>query len=248
MAVAERRSLSIVLPCFNESATVEAVVRRAVDVGRSATDRLDVVVVDDGSTDDTASKLARLASDLPEVELVTLGVNAGYGAALRAGLGAARGELLFYTDADGQFDLAELPRLLSLLDRFDVVTGYRLVRRDGPLRRAYGAAWTALTDLLLDTGVRDVNCAFKVFPRSLVEVGDLKSTGALFGAELLSEARRRGLRIGEIGVNHFPRRVGRPTGAYPSVIGRAFRELFALVQDRSLTAPRESTVSAPAAR
>ncbi len=244
MAVAERRSLSIVLPCFNEAASIEEVVRRAAEVGRTVTAQLDVVVVDDGSTDDTKALLARLGGEIDDLEVVRHEANLGYGAALRAGFARARGELVFYTDADGQFDLGELPRLVAQLDRFDVVCGYRLSRRDGPLRYLYGVAWTALTDALLETGVRDVNCAFKIFPRELVAPGSLRSTGALFGAELISEARRRGLRVGEIGVRHYPRRAGRPTGAYPAVIRRAFRELFALVQERAATSGRAESVAA----
>ncbi len=241
MAPAGYRSLSIVLPCLNEARAIEPVVRSAVEVGRAIAMPFEVLVVDDGSTDDTARVVETVAAELPELRCLRHGTNLGYGAALRTGFENARGELLFYTDGDGQFDLRELPALLALLGPYDVVTGYRRARRDGPLRLLYGAAWTALTDVLLGTGVRDVNCAFKVFPRSLLERADLRSTGALLGAELLSEARRMGLRVGEIGVTHFPRRSGRPTGAYPAVIGRAFRELIALVQDR-MSAPSRVTV------
>ncbi len=258
MAEPERRSLSIVLPCFDEAASIEAVVRRAVELGRRACDpgpeegreRLawaGVVVVNDGSTDDTSAILARLGAEIEDLVVVEHATNRGYGAALRSGFARARGDLVFYTDADGQFDLAELPRLLALLDRFDVVTGYRVARRDGPLRALYGAAWTALTDLLLGTGVRDVNCAFKVFPRSLVQPDGLRSTGGLLGAELMSEARRRGLRIGEIGVRHLPRRAGRPTGAYPSVVRRAFRELVELVEERAAAARAARPATPPGA-
>jgi glycosyltransferase involved in cell wall biosynthesis len=242
MAPAGYRSLSIVLPCLNEAQAIDRVVRSAVEVGRAIAMPFEVLVVDDGSTDDTARVVEAAAAELPEVRCLRHGTNLGYGAALRTGFEHARGELVFYTDGDGQFDLRELPALLALVGPYDVVTGYRRMRRDGPLRLLYGAAWTALTDVLLGTGVRDVNCAFKVFPRSLVERADLRSTGALIGAELLSEARRLGLRVGEIGVTHFPRRSGRPTGAYPAVIGRAFRELIALVQER-MSAP--SRVTAP---
>ncbi|MBC7171873.1 MAG: glycosyltransferase family 2 protein [Polyangiaceae bacterium] len=245
MAVAERCSLSIVLPCFNEAATIEAVARRAASVARGLTQRLEIIVVDDGSTDDTSAVVSVLECELPELRHVRHAENLGYGAALRAGFERSTGDLIFYTDADGQFDLDELPRLLAMLDDYDVVSGYRLSRRDGPLRYLFGVAWTALTDALLATGVRDVNCAFKVFPRSLLEPSALRSTGALLGAELLSEARRNGLRIGELGVSHHPRRAGRPTGAYPAVVGRAFRELFMLVQERAASGARSSAISTP---
>ena len=225
-------SLTIVLPCWNEAAAIEGVVRAAAEVGARLCAGLELLVVDDGSTDDTLPRLRALEAQLPALRVLHHPRNLGYGAALRAGFRAARGEYIFYTDSDGQFDLRELPRFVEGLAEHELVVGYRLDRQDGPLRALFGRLWTASTDALLGTGVRDVNCAFKLFPRALVADEALGSEGALVGAELLSEARARGLRVGELGVRHLPRRAGQPTGARPRVIGRALLELAQLVRRR----------------
>jgi len=224
-----------VLPCHQEEANVERVVLEAVQVGREVAGELEVIVVDDGSTDRTRARALALAERLPEVRVVGHETNRGYGAALRRGFETARHAWIFYTDGDGQFDLSELPRVLTVLEGHDVVSAYRIARRDGLGRYLNGVAWTALVNSLLGLGVRDVNCAFKVFPRALLDRTPTSSDGALVCAELLHAARRAGLSIGQVGVRHLPRVGGRQTGAHPRVILKAFMELFTYL--RGLDAP-----------
>ncbi len=226
-------TLSIVLPCYQEEANIERVTRAALEVGRRAASELEVIIVDDGSTDGTRSVAIALSAEFDEVQWVCLPKNQGYGAALRRGFEAARMDWIFYTDGDGQFDIEELPRLLALLEDYDLATGYRLERSDGRLRLLYGALWTALTNAAFGLGVRDVNCAFKVFPRELLSCAPPVSEGALICAELLRGAREAGLSIGEVGVRHLPRVEGRQTGAAPRVIFKALVEFTRQLRVRS---------------
>jgi len=220
------RPLSIVLLFYDEEEVAADVVREALAVG-SSLGPFELVLVDDGSRDGTPAILDSFASGT--VRVVRHETNRGYGAALRSGLRAARMPWVFYTDGDGQFDLRELPSFLRSLDRADVVIGYRERRADPFVRRALGRAWSALTDAALGTGARDVNCAYKVFPRSLLRRMTLESDGALIDAELLASVRRAGATIAEVPVQHRPRGSGHPTGAKPAVIARALGELAALV-------------------
>jgi glycosyltransferase involved in cell wall biosynthesis len=227
-----------VLPCFDEAPNVEVTVGSALAVGRSLSPAfLEVIVVDDGSRDGTAARVERIAESACEVRLVQHGVNRGYGAALRSGLRAARADWVFYTDGDGQFDLRELPELLSRLERYDVVSGYRMGRRDGAWRNVSGVAWTRLVNWLFDLDVRDVNCAFKVYPAWLFRRIEMTSDGALVDAEVLSQARALGLRIGEMGVRHLPRRAGAQSGGDPRVVAKAFAELHGMMRRRARGIP-----------
>lgn len=223
------RGLSIVLPAHDEAETISVVVRSALAFGAICAETCEVLVVDDGSRDGTAELAAELAREDSRVRVVTHPTNLGYGAALRSGFGHAQHEWIFYTDSDGQFDLAELPALLGMLGYYDVVTGYRADRRDGRLRYAFGRAFSAAVNTLLGVHVRDVNCAFKVYPRSLFEGVTLHATGALIDAEMLSTARLAGLRVGELPVTHRPRVAGLQSGARVDVIGRAVLEFVALL-------------------
>ncbi len=217
--------LSVVVPCFNEEGNIADVVHQAAEVGRVLASKLEIIVVDDGSTDGTSRVLAGLRDVVPELKTVVHEENRGYGAAVRSGLDRSELDYVFLTDGDGQFDLTELRQAVGLLGAHDVVAGYRIHRRDGWWRRLWGTSWTALVNVAFGLEIRDANCAFKLLPQRLLRSTDLRSDGALISAELLFEARRSEMRIGQYPVSHFPRRTGRQSGASIRVIALAFAEL-----------------------
>ena len=221
-------SLSIFFPCYNEEGNVERVARAALDAAKDLTDVYEVIIVDDGSRDRTGEIADRLAAEIPQLRAVHNRPNIGYGGAVARGLREARMEWIFFTDGDGQFDIRELPKLIDLLDACDFAVGYRLHRADSWIRRLNAFCWGVLVRLLFDLRVRDLDCAFKLLPKSLIDQLELHSEGALISTELLAKARRRGLRIAEVGVSHYPRITGKQTGANIKVILKAFRELFRL--------------------
>jgi glycosyltransferase involved in cell wall biosynthesis len=220
--------LSIVLPCFNEADNLPDMVCDALAAAARVCTSFEVVIVDDGSSDGTAEVAATLAEGYRQVRLVIHLTNRGYGAAVRTGIAAARMPYVLLTDADLQFDLAELQGFVPLLEEADVVLGYRLRRNDPPARRAAAAGWNRLVRVLYGLPFRDVDCAFKLFPRDLLWQLELSSSGALFSTELLVRAAEAGAVMTEVGVHHFPRMSGRPTGGSPRVVARAFRELAQL--------------------
>jgi len=219
-------ALSVVLPALNEADSLAAMVRRIATVLDGLGITGEIIVVDDGSTDGTAA----VAAALP-VTLICHPSNRGYGAALRTGFDAAQGQRIFFTDADQQFDLAELAGLLKAAEQADIAVGYRQVRRDPLYRRLNAAAWGGLVGRLFSLPVRDINCAFKVFRREVVEQISLRSTGAFINTELLARAQAAGFTVAEIPVGHYARATGQATGARPAVILQAFRELIALREE-----------------
>jgi glycosyltransferase involved in cell wall biosynthesis len=217
--------LSIVLPAYNEQANLRQAVERASEVAGRYCDEFEIIVVDDGSTDDTAALARDLAADDPTVRLVQHDHNQGYGAALKSGFLTASLDLVFFTDADNQFELAEIEEFLELIDSVDVVAGYRIKRRDPLLRRINAKAWNYLVRALFYVPVRDIDCAFKLFRREVFDGLELESVGAMVNTELMVKLGRSGYRVVEIGVSHYPRLAGTPRGASPRVIARAFAEL-----------------------
>jgi glycosyltransferase involved in cell wall biosynthesis len=147
---------------------------------------------------------------------------------LQRGFREARKNWIFYTDGDGQFDFGELPKLLPLLETHDIVSCYRLDRRDSFMRKANALAWSTLVNIMFRIGLRDIDCAFKIYPRTFIEAITLHSKGALIDTEMLAKARNLGLSIAQLGVHHYPRTAGQQTGANLKVILRAFKELFRL--------------------
>ena len=228
---AEPLSLSAVLPAYNEEACIVAAVRELAAVLRALVDDFEIVVVDDGSRDATGRLLAALSAREPALHLrvVTHQRNQGYGAALASGFDAARKQLLFYTDADRQFDVRELADFLADLDEStDLVIGWRCPRVDPPLRTVNAWGWRLLVHALFGYTARDIDCAFKLFRRAVWERLTVRSRGAAFSAEFLIKARRAGFRVKERPVRHLPRTAGRATGARPAVIARALAELLSL--------------------
>ncbi len=221
-------SLTITFPCYNEEANVERVTRSAVEVGRRLADDLEVLIVNDGSRDRTGEIAERLAAEIPEVRVVHNSPNRGYGGALSRGFKEATKNWIFYTDGDGQFDLNELETILPLLETHDVVSCYRLDRKDSLLRKLNALAWSTLVNILFHIGLRDIDCAFKIYPKPFIDAIELHSRGALIDTEMLAKARNFGLKIAQAGVHHYPRVAGQQTGANLKVILRAFKELFKL--------------------
>ncbi len=225
MSIDARPELSLVFPVFDEERNIGRLLDEALDLApRLATD-FEIVVVDDGSRDGSARVVGERLRHEPRIRLIRHKANRGYGTALRSGLREARGELIFFSDADLQFDLDELSTLLTHACDFDIVAGYRSPRRDPWPRRLIAALWGSLVALLFDLRVRDIDCAFKVIRRRVLEAIPIASVGALINTEILVRARQAGFRIHQVPVTHRRRRFGRQTGASPRVMLRALVEL-----------------------
>jgi glycosyltransferase involved in cell wall biosynthesis len=233
---APRPQLSLVFPVFDEERNIGPLLESSRQLAPQLADSFEIVVVDDGSRDGSAGVIERQRREDPRIRVVRHASNRGYGAALRAGLREARGDLVFFSDADLQFDIAEVSKLLAHADDFDIVAGYRHPRRDPWPRRAIARLWGALVQWLFDLRVRDIDCAFKMFHRRVIEMIPMESIGAFVNTEILVRARREGFRIHQVPVTHRRRRHGSQSGARPRVILRAAIELTTL--SRELRRPR----------
>jgi glycosyltransferase involved in cell wall biosynthesis len=235
--------LSYFFPAHNEEANLRPLVEEALATLPSLADTWEIVIVDDGSRDATPTIADELAAAHPgAVRAVHHATNLGYGAALRTGLGSARHDLVAFTDGDRQFRVADLARLTGRLqadDRPDVVVGYRIRRADPLVRTVYARLYRLANRLFFGLRVTDVDCACKLFRRAALDGIRTESGGAFFSAELLIKLRASGRSVVEVGVPHYPRTAGSPTGAKPSVVFRAVRD-FWLLRLRLWAAPRRA--------
>jgi glycosyltransferase involved in cell wall biosynthesis len=228
--------LTYFFPAHNEAANLEGLVAEALQALPAIAERFEIVIVDDGSKDATPGLADRLAAAHPEDRTVHHATNLGYGAALRTGFASARYVAIAFTDGDRQFRVADLGRLTVRLaaapaegpGRLDAVVGYRIKRADPVVRTVYASLYRFANRVWFGLTVRDVDCACKLFRRSALEGVNVESDGAFFSAELLIKLRASGRRIAEVGVPHYPRTAGSPTGAKPQVVFRAIRDFWAL--------------------
>ncbi|MCS7467431.1 glycosyltransferase [Stieleria sp. ICT_E10.1] len=226
-------SLSLVLPAWNEAEVIGQAIAEAESALGDLTDRYEIIVVDDGSTDETSALVREAARLNPAIRLIRHDDNLGYGAALRNGFAAATCDLVAFTDADCQFDLAELDRLVFLSQRYDIVCGYRIDRKDSRLRCFYSRVYNGIVRCLLGTEVRDVDCALKLFHRNVVQELTISTSGFLVNSELLTEAKKRGHSVVEVGVSHRPRAAGNSTVSVahiPTVLAGLVRYWWNMVQ------------------
>jgi glycosyltransferase involved in cell wall biosynthesis len=224
----KKYSITIFFPCYNEEQNVERVTREALEVAGRLFDDFEIIIVNDGSKDRTAEIADRLSKENPFIRAIHHEHNRGYGAALRTGFENATKELVFYTDGDGQFKIEEITKLLPLIEKSDIVSGYRIRRQDSLIRKINAFLWGVLVNALFKINVSDVDSAFKLYKRKIFDEITLTSQGALIDTEILAKARAKGYTITEVGVNHYPRLAGEQTGAKLPVIFKAFKELFKL--------------------
>ena len=204
--------LSVVLPAYNEAENLEEVVTSALEAAPAVTSDFEVIIVDDGSTDDTPLVATALVEQHhPRVRLLQHAANSGYGSAIRTGLANSRHGLLFYTDADRQFDLAELAQFVPHIQEHDLVIGFRVYRYDSVLRSITSWCYNRLVAVLFRVRVRDVDCAYKLMRREVFERLTLESTDFFIDTEIVARARKWNFRIAQRGVRHYPRPAGETT-------------------------------------
>lgn len=221
-------SLTFFFPAYNEEENIEESVQQAIDVAEKVTDDYEIIVINDGSKDRTKEVIQRLDEANPRVHLVDHPENRGYGEALMSGFKAATKEWVFFTDVDLQFDLQELPKLVEQVDEYDVILGYRIKRGDPFMRLLNAKGWNLLNRLFFGLKVKDIDCAYKLIRRSVLQpiLPQMITGGAMLSAELLIRIFQAGHKHIEVGVHHYPRQAGSPTGAHPAVIIRAFKEFW----------------------
>jgi dolichol-phosphate mannosyltransferase len=198
--------LSTVIPVYNEVESIEPLYRELVAVAREHGYQLDIIFVDDGSTDGSWQAIQRIANGDRSVRGVRFRRNFGKAAALSAGFNAARGELVMTLDADLQDDPREIPNFLAAMsDRLDVVSGWKQIRHDPWHKVLPSRAFNWIVSRLTHVDLHDHNCGMKCYRREIFREVRLYGELHRFVPVL---AAARGFRVGEIAIQHRPRRFG----------------------------------------
>lgn len=228
------KELSIFFPFWNEEKNIEKVVLSAIPVAKKYADKWEILMIDDGSKDRTFEIAQKLEKEHKNLKAISHQPNLGYGAALRDGFVNAKYDVIVFTDGDEQFDFSQVDKFIEKIDDADLVIGYRRKRQDHKIiKRLLLMTLLKFWDLVLfRIWFKDIDCGFKMFKRSAVEaIGPLRSEGAMITTEILAKAKKKKLRIVQVGVEHYPRKFGVQTGAEPAVIIRAILESFILWWD-----------------
>jgi glycosyltransferase involved in cell wall biosynthesis len=221
-----RPSISAFFPCYNDEGSIGRLVRAANETLATLTDDYEIIVVNDGSKDGSATVLASLATEVPRLKVVTHEVNRGYGGALRSGFATASKELVFYTDGDGQYDVGELPILLMLMTPdTHFVNGMKMTRQDPGYRVFAGNLHKFVMRWSFWLPVADVDCDFRLIRRSIVERLRLTQNSGSICVELVKLAQRAGAQFREVSVHHYPRQFGESQFFRPGRIVRTYVDI-----------------------
>ena len=226
MSAVPRPSISAFFPCYNDAQTIALLVLGVEEQLRNLTDDYEIVVVNDGSTDDSAAVLRSVSARVAALRVVTHEVNRGYGAALRSGFAAATKDLVFYTDGDGQYGVDELPVLLMLMTAdTDFVNGMKMTRQDAPHRVFIGNLHRFVTRWLFWLPISDVDCDFRLVRRRIIDTIELHSSSGSICVELVKRAQRAGAQFREVSVHHYARQWGESQFFRPMRILRTYLDL-----------------------
>lgn len=223
------KELSIFFPFWDEEKNIETVVRKAIPVAKKIAQNWEIIMVDDGSTDNTYEIAKKLAKENKNLKIARNSTNRGYGAALKTGFSSCKYSLVVFTDGDNQFDFSEVTKFIEKIKDADIVIGVRRKRLDHPFRHILMNLLKVWDFIFFGFYFRDIDCGFKMFKKeALDKILPLKSEGAMAVTEILANAKRNNLGIAEVEVSHYPRIYGNQSGGNLRVILRAIKESFSL--------------------
>lgn len=227
----ELKSLSVFMPAYNEEDSIDSTVAGVVKVLKTLSIDWELLVINDGSKDKTAEVVKGLEKKYPGVKLINHEKNQGYGRALKTGFKEAKYPWVAFVDSDGQFDFEEIKKLLAKTGEADVILGYRLNRADPFQRRIFTWGWKMLAMVMLGLNVRDYSCGFKLIKKKVIEdISPIESEEKVTQIEMLIKAKKKGYKFAEVGVHHYARTAGIPTGANLAVVWKSFKDMVRLWQ------------------
>lgn len=233
--------ISLFFPVYRDERTVERVATKARRVLDELAGEWEIIVVNDGSPDRAGEIAEDLARSDPRVRVVHHGRNLGYGSALRTGLAAARYEWIAFTDGDDEYEVDDLRKLWRLRDRYDLVLTFRYAKRYGSARIFISWVYNNLLRRVFRTRYRDISCGLRLVRKEVADELPLRSTSPFIGAEIAIKTMLKGFRVGEVGIQTFPREFGKGSSTSPANIlatlrdmRAVYREVFSSEYDRPL--------------
>lgn len=221
--------LSVFFPSFNEEENIISTVNQAVEVLQKLKVEYEIIIIDDGSHDKTGEIADNLAKENPRIKAIHHSKNLGYGSALKTGFKNAKYSWVAFADSDGQFNFEEISLFIDRSDKADLILGYRIKRADSYLRKVFTLGWGMLAKILFGLDVKDYSCGFKLIKKQVFDkVQPLEGEEKVTQIEFLVKAKRLGYRFDEVGVLHYPRKFGTPTGAKMVVVVKSVGDLLKL--------------------
>jgi glycosyltransferase involved in cell wall biosynthesis len=216
--------VSLFFPVYRDEATVARVTEKALSVLSELAAEHEVIIIDDGSPDAAGAIAEEMSRRSAAVRVVHHPRNMGYGQALRTGFKAARFEWICFTDGDDEYEVDDVRKLLRLRDHYDLIITFRYAKRYGSWRIFVSYVYNRVLRAVFQTRYRDVSCGLKLIRKEVVDELTLVSTSPFIGAEIALRTMLKGFRVGEVGIQTFPRVFGKGSST-------SFRNILATIRD-----------------
>ena len=223
--------VSLFFPVYRDEKTIERVATKARRVLGELAAEWEIIVVNDGSPDRAGEIAEQLARSDPRVRVIHHGTNLGYGRALRTGLAAARYEWIAFTDGDDEYEVDDLRKLWRLRDRYDLVLTFRYAKRYGSARIFISWVYNKVLRWLFRTRYRDISCGLRLVRKEVADELPLRSSSPFIGAEIAVKTMLRGFRVGEVGIQTFPREFGKGSSTSVANILATMRDMWAVYRE-----------------
>lgn len=220
----QKPNISVFFPVYKDELTVERVTRKALDVLGNIAAEYEVLIIDDGTPCRAGDIADKLAEENSRVRVIHHACNLGYGAAIRTGLANARFEWICFTDGDDEYDIYDLYKLIRLKNHYDLIITFRYVKAYSGFRIFISWVYNIVLRTLFKTRYRDISTGLRLIRRELVNELDLLSTSPFIGAEITIKTMLKGFRVGEVGIQTFPREFGRGSST-------SMRNIIATIKD-----------------
>jgi len=226
-----KKSVTIFFPVYNDERTVRRVAEKSISVLREVADEYEVIIVNDCSPDRSGEIAEELVREHPGiVRVIHHPRNLGYGAALRTGFRESRYEWVCFTDGDDEYDIFDLKKLFKLRDFYDLIITFRYVRLYSGFRIFVSTIYNFCLRILFRSPYRDISTGLRMVRKSLLEDVQLESTSPFIGAELTIKSMLKGYRVGEVGIQTFPREFGKGSATSWKNILRTILEMLRMHQ------------------
>jgi glycosyltransferase involved in cell wall biosynthesis len=226
--------ISLFFPVYKDEATVARVAEKSIALLSEVADAYEIIIVDDGSPDRAGEVAEEFAATHPDVRVIHHPANLGYGQALRTGFAAARHEWIAFTDGDDEYEVDDFRKLLRLRDYYDLIITFRYIKRYSGVRVFISYVYNVLLRMLFRTRYRDISCGLRLIRKDVVDLLELASTSPFIGAEVAIKTMLKGYRVGEVGIQTFPRQMGQGSSV-------SFANIIATIRD--MTKVRRSVFS-----
>lgn len=200
--------ISLFFPVYNDEKTVEAVTRKSIDVLSQLTKNWEIIIINDGSPDKSGQIADELSLKYPQVKVIHHETNKGYGAAIRRGLQESQGDLIFFTDGDDEYDVYDFLKIYKFKDFYDLIITFRYKKLYSSKRIFISFVYNFIFRRIFGTPYRDISTGLRAIKKSVTEDLSLTSNSPFIGAELTLKTKLKGYRIGEVGIQTFPRVFG----------------------------------------